>query len=95
MGIGMTEDIKPISYIKTNAADMLNYINDSKSPIIITQNGEARGVMMDIESYRLQVNALIMMKLIERSENDIEAKNVEDHAQVFSDLERKLTANEQ
>lgn len=36
------ECIKPISYVKTNAADMMNFVNDKKEPLIITQNGESR-----------------------------------------------------
>jgi hypothetical protein len=43
MNINLKEDIKPISYIKTNAVYMINYINDNKNPIIVTQHGEAGG----------------------------------------------------
>ncbi|WP_207725500.1 type II toxin-antitoxin system Phd/YefM family antitoxin [Acetobacterium malicum] len=64
MNINLKEDIRPISYIKTHAADMLKYINDNKNPIIVTQNGEARGVLLDVESYQNMINALSLMKLI-------------------------------
>jgi PHD/YefM family antitoxin component YafN of YafNO toxin-antitoxin module len=94
VGISLIEDVKPISYIKTNAADMLAYINDSKNPIVITQNGEARGVMLDIGSYQKMTNALILMKLIERSEAGIEAGATKSHAQVFAALEEKLAQYE-
>jgi PHD/YefM family antitoxin component YafN of YafNO toxin-antitoxin module len=94
MGMSLIEDVKPISYIKTNAADMLAYINESKNPIIITQNGEARGVMMDIESYQKMTDALILMKLIERAEADIESGATRDHAQVFEALEERLAQYE-
>ncbi len=46
------ECIKPISYVKTNAADMMNFVNDKKEPLIITQNGESRALLIDIESYQ-------------------------------------------
>ncbi|MBC3901206.1 type II toxin-antitoxin system prevent-host-death family antitoxin [Acetobacterium malicum] len=62
--MNLKEDIRPISYIKTHAADMLKYINDNKNPIIVTQNGEARGVLLDVESYQNMINALSLMKLI-------------------------------
>ncbi|MDR1015600.1 MAG: type II toxin-antitoxin system Phd/YefM family antitoxin [Coriobacteriales bacterium] len=88
------EDIKPISYIKTNAADMLAYINESKSPIVITQNGEARGVMLDIDSYQKMTDALILMRLIERSEADTESGATRGHAQVCAALEEKLAQYE-
>jgi PHD/YefM family antitoxin component YafN of YafNO toxin-antitoxin module len=94
VGISLMEDVRPISYIKTNAADMLAYINDSKNPIVITQNGEARGVMLDIDSYQKMTNALILMKLIERSETSIDAGATKSHAQVFATLEEKLARYE-
>ena len=50
MAINLKADIKPISYIKTNAADMMKYVNECRNPVIITQNGEARAVLLDIES---------------------------------------------
>ena len=43
--MNLIEDIKPISYIKTNAADMLKRVNDTHNPIIITQNGEPAGFL--------------------------------------------------
>jgi prevent-host-death family protein len=64
MNINLKEDIKPISYIETNAAEMFDYINDRKNPVIVTQHGEARGVLIDIESYQGMINALSLMKLI-------------------------------
>jgi len=48
MNVNFKNDIKPISYIKTNAAEMMKYVNDNRNPIIITQNGEAKAVLMDI-----------------------------------------------
>jgi len=46
MAVNLRENIKPISYIKTNAAEMLRYVNERKSPIIITQNGETKAVLL-------------------------------------------------
>jgi prevent-host-death family protein len=90
MNINLKEDIKPISYIKTNAADMINYINDHKNPIIVTQHGEARGVLLDVESYQNMVNALSIMKLLQVSEKSIQDGRVYDNEEVFSSLRAKL-----
>jgi prevent-host-death family protein len=43
--------IKPISYVKAHAAELLDRIAEEREPIIITQNGEARAVLMDVVSY--------------------------------------------
>jgi prevent-host-death family protein len=90
MNINLKEDIKPISYIKTNAADMIDYINDHKNPIIVTQHGEARGVLLDVESYQNMVNALSIMKLIQISEKAIQENKVYDNKDVFSALRTKI-----
>jgi PHD/YefM family antitoxin component YafN of YafNO toxin-antitoxin module len=89
MAVNFKDDIKPISYIKTNAADMLDYINENKHPIIITQNGEARGVFLDIESYQNMTNALSLLKIIQISERDIANGNVRTSEDVFSDLYKR------
>lgn len=49
-------DIRPISYIKTNAADMLKRVNETRNPIIIIQNSEAKAVLLDTESYQSMIN---------------------------------------
>jgi len=57
------ECIKPISYVKTNAAEMMNFVNDKKEPLIITQNGESRAVLIDIASYQEMKNAFNLIKI--------------------------------
>ena len=69
MNIYLSSDVKPISYIKTNAADVIEYINSNRNPIIITQHGEAKGVFLDIESYQDMINALSLMKLFKFLKN--------------------------
>jgi prevent-host-death family protein len=90
VNINLKEDVKPISYIKTNAADMLDYINDNKNPIIITQRGEARGVLLDVESYQNMVNDLSIMKLLQIAEKSIQDGRVYDNEEVFASLRAKI-----
>lgn len=92
MNINLKEDIRPISYIKTHAADMLNYINDHKNPIIVTQNGEARGVLLDVESYQNMIDALSLMKLIQISENTISEGKLHKNQDVFAELRKNIDA---
>ena len=90
MNVNLGSDVKPISYIKTNAADVINYINTHKNPIIITQHGEAKGVFLDIGSYQDMLNALSLLKLLQISEKSISEGKVYDSEQVFSDLRKKI-----
>jgi prevent-host-death family protein len=85
MNVNLKEDVKPISYIKTNAAEIIDYINHYKNPIIVTQHGEAKGVFLDIESYQNMINALSLMKLLQFSEKSIQNGNVYENEQVFTE----------
>ncbi len=90
MAINLKEDIKPISYIKTNAAEMMKYVNEKKNPIVITQNGEARAVLLDIETYQNIQDAFSLLNIIKIAEKDINNGKVRNIEDVFSDLEKKL-----
>jgi prevent-host-death family protein len=68
MAINLKNDIKPISYIKTNASEMMKYVNERTNPIVITQNGEARAVLVDIETYQETQDAFALMSLIKIAE---------------------------
>jgi PHD/YefM family antitoxin component YafN of YafNO toxin-antitoxin module len=71
--------IRPISYVKTHAAEMLEQINESQNPIVITQNGQARGVLLDTRSYQQLIDAIGILKLISHSERDLEADRTMAH----------------
>ena len=89
MNVNFKNDIKPISYIKTNAAEMMKYVNDNRNPIIITQNGEAKGVLMDIDSYQNMQNAFALLNIIKISEDEIKRGNFQESDDVFTELDNK------
>jgi prevent-host-death family protein len=93
MAINLKNDIKPISYIKTNAAEMMKYVNERKNPVVITQNGEARAVLVDIETYQETQDAFALMSLIKIAEKDIQNGNVEPAKEVFSELRKEIEEN--
>ena len=88
--MNLETNIRPISYIKTNAADMIRQINDTRNPIVITQNGEAKGVLIDPRSYQEMIDALGIMKLLAQSEKAIETGNVQSHQKVMEAARRLL-----
>ena len=83
------ECIKPISYIKTNAADMMNFVNDRKEPLIITQNGESRAVLIDVESYQEMKDAFTLLKIMQLSEKDVKAGKTKPASEIFANLRRQ------
>ncbi|MCL2601280.1 MAG: type II toxin-antitoxin system Phd/YefM family antitoxin [Treponema sp.] len=90
MAINLAADIKPISYIKTNAADMMKYVTDRRSPIIITQNGEAKAVLVDIQTYQETQEAFALLHLIKIAEQDIRNGDSELSEKVFSDIKKEI-----
>jgi prevent-host-death family protein len=93
MAINLRDNVKPISYVKTNAADMMNYVNERRNPIIITQNGEARAVLMDINTYQDNEDAFALLSLLKMAEKDIENGNVKEPEEVFKELRKKFAIN--
>ena len=88
--MNIKDDIKPISYIKTNAADMLKRVNETHNPLIITQNGEAKAVLLDTESYQSMINSIGILKILSQSEKDIDNDKLIKQEKVFSEVEKKL-----
>jgi prevent-host-death family protein len=56
--------IKPISYLKANAAEVLQDLNEHRRPLVITQNGEARAVLQDVASYEETQETLALLKVL-------------------------------
>jgi prevent-host-death family protein len=88
--MNIPKDIKPITYLKARAADLINQINETHRPVIITQNGEARAVLQDPESYESMRNAIGILKLISMGEEEIRDGKIKDQEKMFHDLENKL-----
>ena len=91
MPINLKENIKPVSYIKTNAVKMMKYVKERKTPIIITQKGEAKAVLMDIETYQDTEDAFALMNIIKIAEKDVENGKVRKADDVFKALKERIT----
>ena len=65
--------IKPISYLKANAAEIVRTMAEERSAFVITQNGEAKAVLQDVASYEYQQETLAMLKILALGTAQIEA----------------------
>ncbi len=88
--MNISTDIKPVTYLKSKAADVLKQINETHRPMIITQNGEARAVVQDPKSYEEMRNAIALLKLLSQSEEDIRNGEVVSEDAVFSKVKEIL-----
>ncbi|MEW5769450.1 MAG: type II toxin-antitoxin system Phd/YefM family antitoxin [Pseudomonadota bacterium] len=79
--------IKPISWLKSHAAEVAKTINEDRQPLLITQNGEAKMVVMDIRSYEEHEETLSLLKLLAMGNKQIEAGQYRPAMEVFADLD--------
>jgi prevent-host-death family protein len=88
--MNIVKDIKPVTYLKSRAADLLNQINETHRPVIITQNGEPRAVLQDPESYENMRNAIGILKLISQGEADVRNGRSKPQETLFAEIEGSL-----
>ena len=83
--------IKPISYVKANAAQVLRELTESRDVLVITQNGEATAVMQDIASYEADQQALALLKILALGNQQIEQGKVIRAADAVARIRAKQT----
>ena len=71
-----SRQIKPISYLKANAAEVLRELEDQRKPLIITQNGEAKAVLQDVASYEEIQETLALLKILALGSQQVERGEV-------------------
>ena len=84
-----SSQVKPISYLKANAAEVLLTLTEVREPMVITQNGEAKAVIQDIVSYEETQETLALLKILALGNQEIEAGKVRPIAEVATRLKAK------
>jgi prevent-host-death family protein len=87
-----SRQIKPISYLKANAAEVLQELEDQRKPLIITQNGEAKAVLQDVASYEEIQETLALLKILALGSQQVERGEVTPLSEVAKRLRSKATA---
>ncbi|MGD0488605.1 MAG: type II toxin-antitoxin system Phd/YefM family antitoxin [Syntrophorhabdales bacterium] len=88
--MNISKDIRPITYLKSKAPDLLKQINETHRPVVITQNGVPKAVLQDPESYENMRNAIGILKLISQGERDVEDGKSKSQEEVFANVEKLL-----
>lgn len=87
-----SRQIKSISYLKANAADILQELEERRKPLIITQNGEAKAVLQDVASYDETQETLALLKILALGSQQVEKGEVTSVSEVAKRLRSKATA---
>jgi prevent-host-death family protein len=88
--MSIEKDIRPISYLKSKAADLLRQVNETHRPVIITQNGKPKAVVQDPVSYEKMKNTISLLKLIAQGEESLRSGKIKSQDKVFDELEKRL-----
>jgi prevent-host-death family protein len=86
--MNLSTQIKPISYLKSHTAQIVKDLAQSRQPMVITQNGEATMVVIDVKSYEERENTLAMLKILAMGNHEIEHGKFSDVQNVFAELDK-------
>lgn len=78
--------VKPISYLKAHAPEIVRELGQGGAPLVVTVHGEAKAVLQDIDAYERQQETLALLKLLALAQQDIDAGRTLDAEEVFADL---------
>ena len=81
--------VKPISYVKANAADLIRELRENGEPLVITQNGEATAVMQDVASYEATQETLALLKILALGRRQVEQGRTVPADEVFRRLRKR------
>jgi prevent-host-death family protein len=72
----LSSQIKPISYLKAHAAEIVRNLAEQQEPMVITQNGEAKVVIQDIDSYEKTQQTMALLKILALGMRQVEEGDI-------------------
>lgn len=88
----LSSHVRPISYLKAHAAEIVRTLAAQGEPLVITQNGKAKAVVQDIESYEQTQETLALLKILALGSRQVEAGQVQPAADVIARLRERKKA---
>ena len=88
--INLVEDIRPISYVKSHTAEVMKLVREKNNPMVITQNGEAKAVLMGVKQYQNIINAINLMKILSIGEKDLKNGRIYTHDELKNKIKTIL-----
>ena len=88
--MSIEDSIEPVTSLKTKPAALIKQVQTRGQPIVITQHGKPAAVLQGVEEYEAQRNALLLLKILARGEEDYRAGRIQGHSQSKAHFARKL-----
>ena len=86
----LSQDLKPVSYIKNNMAEVIRKLNENQGTMIITQNGEAKAALIDIKAYEDLQETLAMLEMIARGNRNLTEGRYRPAGEVLQEFEERI-----
>ena len=86
----LSQDLKPVSYFKNNMAEVLRRLSANQGTMIITQNGEAKAAIMDIQAYEELQETLAMLEMLAQGNKSLAAGRYRPADQVLKEFEERI-----
>ena len=86
----LSRNIKPISYLKQNTAEAVREVNENNSAMVITQNGEAKAVLIDIAEYEQTMESFALLKMLAQSKSNYTEGKHKTAKQTFADVRKRV-----
>lgn len=84
----LSTQVKPLSYLRSHTTEIIKELTKSREPMLITQNGEARLVVMDVRSYEEHEQTLALLKLLALDNREIKQGQFRDADDVLAELDK-------
>ena len=89
-----SQSIKPISYFKAHASEVIRDISENQGTLVITQGGEAKVIVQDIHLYEQTLESLALLRMLAQSQESIKKGKVRKAKAVFASLRKKMRASQ-
>jgi prevent-host-death family protein len=88
--VKFSESIKPISYLKSHASEVIRDVAENKKTMVITHNGEAKVILQDVKIYEQTQEAIALLKILALSGKNLKNKKYKSLDQTFKDVRGKI-----
>lgn len=89
----LSDSVKPISYFKAHASEILKDVSAKQKTMVITQNGEAKAILQDVRVYEQTQESLALLKILSMSKKNMEKGKIKPIENSFNDIRRRMQEN--
>jgi antitoxin YefM len=84
------EDVRPLSEVRAQIAAVVEQVQDTHRPVILTQRGRSAAVLLDVETYEGILEELELLRDIRAAEQEIAAGQGVAHSQARAEILKRL-----